>query len=240
MHDRWEAMMSSHPVCTRRGWRVRHLRAKTHTLELCKSLLHYKLSLSHHPNHIMAEFNCQWTPRHIIPQLHQLCVSILTELALLGLGHGRPVPGPLGTKKTIQIVVRKCINELQISGFTILHVYKGSHVDSWHSRTHGVVWRPHSTTKVLRQTKKQPFFSFHLPPERTCTEEDSIQWQIYMIQRAGFFHSVNVISIDCSDCWLLPLMISPLHPVAEAKVDLHYSYTFSCIPCCCSQYAFYY
>lgn len=70
VHDREAAMPSSHPVCTRRRWRVRHLKPKTHTLEQCKSFLHYKMSLSHHPNHIMAESNHQWTPRHIIPQLH--------------------------------------------------------------------------------------------------------------------------------------------------------------------------
>lgn len=93
------------------------------------------MSSSHHPNHIMAESSHQWTPRHIIPQLRHtlgpqstvdqtgiftsliksLCVSVLTELALLGLGHGRPVPGPLDTNESIKNVVRKCIKGLQIS-----------------------------------------------------------------------------------------------------------------------------
>lgn len=70
-HDREAAMLSSHPICTRRRWRVRHLKPKTHRLEQWKSFSHYKMSLSHHPNHIMAESNHQWTQRHIIPQLHR-------------------------------------------------------------------------------------------------------------------------------------------------------------------------
>lgn len=135
VHDRRAAKPGSHPVCTRRRWRVRHLKPKTHTLEQCKSFLHCKMSLSHRPNHIMAESSHQWAPWHIIPQLRHtlepqstaeqtgiftsltksLCVSVLTELALLGLGHGRPVPGPLDTNESIKNVVRKCTKGLQIS-----------------------------------------------------------------------------------------------------------------------------
>lgn len=47
-----------------------------------------------------------------------------------------------------------------VDRFRILNGCKGSHVDSWHSRTHGVVWRPHPTTKVLMGPGKiQPFSS---------------------------------------------------------------------------------
>lgn len=30
VHDRRAAKLGSHPVCTRRGWRIRHLKPKTH------------------------------------------------------------------------------------------------------------------------------------------------------------------------------------------------------------------
>lgn len=129
----------------------------------------------------MAESSHQWTPRHIIPQLRhtlepqsirlaslhlwlKVCVSVLTELALLGLGHGRPVPGPLDSNESIKMslgnVSKGCKS---LDWFRVFHVHEGSHVDSWHSRTHGVVWRPHPTTKVLRgQTKNSLFYQNHM------------------------------------------------------------------------------
>lgn len=123
------ARLCSHPICTRRGWWVRHLKPKTPTLETRKERM---WTLSAPQNVIIWSSqhyygwpsNCQWKVWHIRLQLqprpepcstldlsssgmrsdcnlkHHFSVSVwalvLTELALLGLGHGRPVPGPLG------------------------------------------------------------------------------------------------------------------------------------------------
>lgn len=89
-----------------------------------------------------------------------VCALVLTELALLGLGHGRPVPGPLDGKTNINLS-----KILHLGWNTCDYLFtnnKGSHVHSWHTRTHGVVWRPHPTTKVLRRQPSIIKLSFYI------------------------------------------------------------------------------
>lgn len=83
-----------------------------------------------------------------------VCVLGLTELALLGLGHGRPVPGPLdgATSRNFSLIMHWHWDTWKTAFENIFK--KGLHVHSWHTRTHGVVWRPHPPTKVLRRQIK--------------------------------------------------------------------------------------
>lgn len=82
--------------------------------------------------------------------------GILTELALLGFGHGLPAPGPLGSKlnrKKYKNVMFLCVQSRQSAsrrpnipgaGFAL-------HVNSRHAGTEGVGWRSHAAAVVLQR-----------------------------------------------------------------------------------------
>lgn len=117
-------MTCSHPICTRRGGWVRHLKPETQTLQTRNGwvqtrsipqnvIIHHLIILiSLGPSvHLSVETSTHNTTitsqtrtlEHIRTDCNltqhffcvSVCVFVLTELALLGLGHGRPVPGPL-------------------------------------------------------------------------------------------------------------------------------------------------
>lgn len=179
----WQVRMCSHPICARRGWRVRHLKPKTQTLQTrngsANHFQHLRMSSFNHPiiltplwpsvqlsvetvTHNTTITSQTRTLEHIRPrplwvevwlksepEFLRECALVLTELALLGLGHGRPVPGPLEEQKLSLDTVFRLI-------YIHTNFKKSSHVYSWHTRTHGVVWRPHPTTEVLsRQPTKE-------------------------------------------------------------------------------------